>query len=260
MPPSAELHTDAGSESESEEFEDDGVETDDDEGAGPESSEDGVETGGDEGFGSGSEDGVGTEDDGAGEGHDGRAGARVPDAAAGCDGGVEAGTPAACCVCMEPWTCSGAHRICCIPCGHVYGRSCLERWLRRCGSRSAKCPQCGERFELRHITNLYVPENLWDDCCRVEIHKLMEKGKAAFNELIHKHIPELRSELQKVYQKQLDHDVGAMVETFVSTKEQMKKMAEQNATPMDLIEFMEQSCSQLPIPSRYSPPEDRASE
>ena len=59
----------------------------------------------------------------------------------------------------------------------------------------------------------------------------MEKGKAAFNELIHKHIPELRSELQKVYQKQLDHDVGAMVETFVSTKEQMKKMAEQNATP-----------------------------
>ena len=88
----------------------------------------------------------------------------------------------------------------------------------------------------------------------------MEKGKAAFNELIHKHIPELRSELQKVYQKQLDHDVGAMVEIFVSTKEQMKKMAEQNATPMDLIEFMEQSCSQLPIPSRYSPPEDRASE
>ena len=71
----------------------------------------------------------------------------------------------------------------------------------------------------------------------------MEKGKAAFNELIHKHIPELRSELQKVYQKQLDHDVGAMVETFVSTKEQMKKMVEQNATPMDLIEFMEQSCS-----------------
>ena len=111
MPPSAELHTDAGSESESEEFEDDGVETDDDEGAGPESSEDGVETGGDEGFGSGSEDGVETEDDqGAGEGHC-RAGARVPDAAAGCDGGVEAGTPAACCVCMEPWTCSGAHRI-----------------------------------------------------------------------------------------------------------------------------------------------------
>ena len=28
----------------------------------------------------------------------------------------------------------------CIPCGHVYGRSCLERWLRRCGSRSAKVP------------------------------------------------------------------------------------------------------------------------
>ncbi|XP_025797115.1 E3 ubiquitin-protein ligase RFWD3-like isoform X2 [Panicum hallii] len=234
MPPSAEFHTDAGSESESE-FEDDGIETDDDGGAGSDSEEfeddDDVETDDDEGAGSeSSEDGDEMDDDeGAGEGH-GRAGARVP-AAAGGDGGVGEGRPPpACCVCMEPWTCSGAHRICCIPCGHVYGRSCLERWLQRCGNRSAKCPQCGERFKLKHITNLYAPGNLWDGCCHI----------------------------QKLYQKQLDHAVGAMVKTFVSTKEQMKKMAEQNATPMDLIEFMEQSYTQLPIPSR--PPEDGASE
>uniref|UniRef100_K4AIK7 RING-type domain-containing protein n=1 Tax=Setaria italica TaxID=4555 RepID=K4AIK7_SETIT len=67
-----------------------------------------------------------------------------------------------CCICMEPWTCNDAHRSCCIPCGHVYGRSCLERWLHRCGESSAKCPRCGEQFAQKHIINLYAQGNLWD--------------------------------------------------------------------------------------------------
>ncbi|WVZ55107.1 hypothetical protein U9M48_005813 [Paspalum notatum var. saurae] len=46
----------------------------------------------------------------------------------------------------------------CIPCGHVYGRSCLERWLTQCGNRSAKCPQCDKRFKHKDIINLYAPE------------------------------------------------------------------------------------------------------
>jgi len=88
-----------------------------------------------------------------------------------------------------------------------------------------------------------------------KLHKLTEEIKAKLND-VRKETSVLVSYLQKEYQKKLDHDVGAMVKTFVSMKEQMKKMAEQNATPMDLIEFMEQSYTQLPIPS--SPPEDGA--
>uniref|UniRef100_A0A0E0K7M8 RING-type domain-containing protein n=1 Tax=Oryza punctata TaxID=4537 RepID=A0A0E0K7M8_ORYPU len=64
----------------------------------------------------------------------------------------------ACPVCMEAWASEGAHRICCIPCGHIYGRSCLERWLRQKGNTSATCPQCGKRFRHKDITNLYAPE------------------------------------------------------------------------------------------------------
>ncbi|KAM3262807.1 hypothetical protein ACQJBY_053119 [Aegilops geniculata] len=63
-------------------------------------------------------------------------------ASAGVGGGPKAeGSPraaASCCICMDPWASYGAHRICCIPCGHVYGRSCLERWLRHGGNTSAK--------------------------------------------------------------------------------------------------------------------------
>lgn len=89
----------------------------------------------------------------------------------------------------------------CIPCGHVYGRSCLEKWLHRSGDSGAKvpwikphvhisymwvqflglsidaylfsqCPQCGEQFEHKLITNLYAPGNLWDGCCRLQVLSL----------------------------------------------------------------------------------------
>uniref|UniRef100_J3LJ39 RING-type E3 ubiquitin transferase n=1 Tax=Oryza brachyantha TaxID=4533 RepID=J3LJ39_ORYBR len=65
-----------------------------------------------------------------------------------------------CPVCMEAWTSQGAHRICCInPCGHVYGRSCLEKWLaRQKRNTAAPCPQCGRRFKHKDIINLYAPE------------------------------------------------------------------------------------------------------
>uniref|UniRef100_N1QQG8 RING-type E3 ubiquitin transferase n=1 Tax=Aegilops tauschii TaxID=37682 RepID=N1QQG8_AEGTA len=48
--------------------------------------------------------------------------------------------------------------IACIPCGHVYGRSCLEKWLAQCGKKSATCPQCGKMFRQKNIINLYAPE------------------------------------------------------------------------------------------------------
>ncbi|CAM0871090.1 unnamed protein product [Alopecurus aequalis] len=138
-------------------------------------------------------------------------GARVPaatemeDAAAGGIDGAVTTPPSAptCPVCMETWTCDGAHRICCIPCGHVYGRLCLERWLHRCGERSAKCPQCGEQFEQKHITNLYAPGNLWDGCCRLQELKAQYDAEiketprcfAEYMEETQSNIEKLRSEL-----------------------------------------------------------------
>ncbi|CAM0956301.1 unnamed protein product [Alopecurus aequalis] len=76
------------------------------------------------------------------------------------DGDEEAEGPSlpSCPVCMSAWTADGEHRVSCIPCGHVYGRSCLERWLVQCGKKSATCPQCGKIFRQKNIINLYVPE------------------------------------------------------------------------------------------------------
>ncbi|RCV43978.1 hypothetical protein SETIT_9G337100v2 [Setaria italica] len=78
--------------------------------------------------------------------------------AAASGGDAEGPNLPSCPICMIAWTADGAHRVSCIPCGHVYGRYCLERWLQQCGKKKAQCPQCGKRYKQNNIINLYVPE------------------------------------------------------------------------------------------------------
>lgn len=55
-----------------------------------------------------------------------------------------------CTICFEPWTTSGPHRISSLKCGHLYGQSCVERWL----GRTPACPQCkagAKRADVRPI-------------------------------------------------------------------------------------------------------------
>lgn len=41
-----------------------------------------------------------------------------------------AGEEETCSICFEPWTNSGAHRLVCLKCGHLFGEACIERWLK----------------------------------------------------------------------------------------------------------------------------------
>ncbi|KAI5062876.1 hypothetical protein GOP47_0021423 [Adiantum capillus-veneris] len=62
-----------------------------------------------------------------------------------------------CPICMEPWTGEGIHRICCLACGHLFGRSCIRRWLNQRGKKNSKCPHCNRKARIEDIRNLYVP-------------------------------------------------------------------------------------------------------
>lgn len=56
-----------------------------------------------------------------------------------------------CTICFEAWTASGTHRLAALKCGHLYGLSCIEKWVQ--GLRS-KCPQCNapaKRIDIRPI-------------------------------------------------------------------------------------------------------------
>uniref|UniRef100_A0A7S1T5Y3 RING-type domain-containing protein n=1 Tax=Compsopogon caeruleus TaxID=31354 RepID=A0A7S1T5Y3_9RHOD len=51
---------------------------------------------------------------------------------------VPTGEENVCAICLEGWTRSGRHRICSLPCGHVFGFCCVEEWV----SRRKVCPTC----------------------------------------------------------------------------------------------------------------------
>ncbi|CAM8894739.1 unnamed protein product [Rhodiola kirilowii] len=62
-----------------------------------------------------------------------------------------------CPICMEAWTNDGVHQVCCLPCGHLYGLSCIQRWIRD-KRGSAKCPQCNKKCSLNGIRKLYASQ------------------------------------------------------------------------------------------------------
>ncbi|XP_018371828.1 PREDICTED: E3 ubiquitin-protein ligase RFWD3-like isoform X2 [Trachymyrmex cornetzi] len=62
-----------------------------------------------------------------------------------------------CPICMEQWTSSGEHRLCCLRCGHLFGHSCILRWLQySCNSTNRRCPQCNKKASVKHIRMLYA--------------------------------------------------------------------------------------------------------
>ncbi|PWA77396.1 zinc finger, RING/FYVE/PHD-type [Artemisia annua] len=62
--------------------------------------------------------------------------------------------PDVCSICYRVWTSQGNHRICCLPCGHVYGMSCIKRWFQTtsCGT----CPQCNQQYEFEDVSPIYA--------------------------------------------------------------------------------------------------------
>ncbi|EXB31658.1 E3 ubiquitin-protein ligase RFWD3 [Morus notabilis] len=60
-----------------------------------------------------------------------------------------------CPICMEPWTNDGDHHICCLSCGHIFGISCIQKWLKKCQNQG-KCPQCNRRCKLKDVRKLFA--------------------------------------------------------------------------------------------------------
>ncbi|KAK9723902.1 hypothetical protein RND81_05G033200 [Saponaria officinalis] len=62
-----------------------------------------------------------------------------------------------CPICMEPWSSSGEHLPSCLSCGHMFGMSCIKKWLGQCRSsaKAGKCPQCNKKCTLKDVRRIY---------------------------------------------------------------------------------------------------------
>ncbi|XP_041852349.1 E3 ubiquitin-protein ligase RFWD3 [Melanotaenia boesemani] len=62
-----------------------------------------------------------------------------------------------CTICFEAWTTAGEHRLSALRCGHLFGYTCIQRWMKSQGS-AAKCPQCNKKVKRSDIVLLYAPK------------------------------------------------------------------------------------------------------
>lgn len=69
----------------------------------------------------------------------------------------EEGEGDSCTICFEAWTTAGQHRLSALRCGHLFGFTCIQRWLKAQGA-AAKCPQCNKKAKRSDIVLLYAPK------------------------------------------------------------------------------------------------------
>lgn len=60
-----------------------------------------------------------------------------------------------CTICFEAWTTAGEHRPATLRCGHLFGYSCIQRWLKAQGPL-AKCPQCNKKAKRSDVVLVYA--------------------------------------------------------------------------------------------------------
>ncbi|XP_018900382.2 E3 ubiquitin-protein ligase RFWD3 isoform X2 [Bemisia tabaci] len=61
-----------------------------------------------------------------------------------------------CSICLEVYTNSGDHRIVSIKCGHLFGKSCIERWLKVSCGAIKRCPSCNTKAAVKDIRIIYA--------------------------------------------------------------------------------------------------------
>ncbi|KAF2295623.1 hypothetical protein GH714_033335 [Hevea brasiliensis] len=67
----------------------------------------------------------------------------------------------------------------CLPCGHVYGLSCIRRWIEP-HLISAKCPQCNANCALKDVRKLYASPVVIND---EDLHKKVQSLEAEIGSL-----------------------------------------------------------------------------
>lgn len=111
-----------------------------------------------------------------------------------------------CPICMDLWTGSGDHRLCCLKCGHLFGHSCILKWLQTsCTSANRRCPQCNRKAAVKDIRMLYAKKLTSIDT--TELDKLKEQLNSVNSE---KNRIEMELSKYTLRQKLFEQQVAAM--------------------------------------------------
>ncbi|CAF1667469.1 unnamed protein product, partial [Adineta ricciae] len=106
-----------------------------------------------------------------------------------------------CPICLEEWTNSGQHRLVATECGHLFGRICIEKWLRT----SSKCPQCQSSVKKKDLRRIY--------CRALQVLDTSERDNAI-----------RERDLEKKARKKLAYEKAELQLAYDIIKDQLKRL------------------------------------
>ena len=85
-----------------------------------------------------------------------------------------------CPICFENWTSNGEHRVVSLKCGHLFGKVCIERWLKNSvfAGNKGKCPQCNceaKKSDIRLLFTKKIVTYSCEECDKLEQELLAER-------------------------------------------------------------------------------------
>lgn len=99
-----------------------------------------------------------------------------------------------CSICFEPWTNAGEHRLVCLKCGHLFGESCIERWVKS----NPKCPQCNVPNRKHDIRRIYARSVKCQDTAELEKALKDIETEKSLRKRAEIHASEIKLQLQNV--------------------------------------------------------------
>ncbi|XP_027072213.1 uncharacterized protein [Coffea arabica] len=145
-----------------------------------------------------------------------------------------------CPICLEAWTSGDDHQVCCIPCGHIYGMSCIKRWLKQCGS-PGKCPQCNMKCTLEDIRVLYASRIVVVDG---ELQKKVQSLESKCTSLEKKNL--IWSKKEKGWQKR-EADLSMQIQNLREKATYLEGLLENMSIVQSGLPYTSQDCKGQPL-------------
>lgn len=132
---------------------------------------------------------------------------------------------------MDHYDITGFHRICCLKCGHLFGKSCIEKWLKA----NKKCPSCNAKARSVDIRLLYVNKITAVDSTEVQfaVNQLKKEQQAR---------AKLESEKQGI-----EKELAVLHSKYNDMKRKMKEL-------QDTVAKQQVQLEQLGVPSEGGAP------
>jgi E3 ubiquitin-protein ligase RFWD3 len=115
---------------------------------------------------------------------------------------------------LDHWTLNGDHRLISLKCGHLFGLSCVKRWLQECNAGSKSCPTCKTKVVMRDIRNLYAKRvQAVDNTEEVRLREDLDKERNLRN---HKEIELNLTRYELEVQRNLNKELTKKIEILQS--------------------------------------------